>query len=249
MKATFTTSPEARCTAKAAFTLIELLVVIAIIAVLAAILFPVFAQAREKARQVSCMSNLRQIGLALMQYVQDNDETLTPNDQRDSVTDAPVANWVDLLYPYAKNTGVFLCTSASEGEYGRSFAMPTLSYTYAINNVYYGDPAENLFGASGTSITIAQLEDVAGTIFAGDAGGGNSYGPKWRYQMLGIDRIPDSNPPAFGEASQGRFVARHNRGLNMTFFDGHTKWMNVDQLLTPSSTKPSYRKYLTRTLD
>lgn len=195
------------------------------------------------------MSNLRQVGLALMQYVQDNDETLTPNDQRDPVTNAPVANWVDLLYPYAKNNGVFVCTSTSEEEYGSSFATPTLSHTYAINNVYYWDTAETLFGASNSGIALAQLEDISGTIYAGDAGGGNSYGPKWRSQMLGINRIPGSNPPAFGETSQGRFVARHNRGLNATFFDGHTKWMSVDQLLTPSSTKPGYRKYLTRTID
>src|SRR5579883_996778 len=85
------------------FTLIELLVVIAIIAILAAILFPVFAKAREKARQASCMSNEKQIGLAILQYVQDNDELM------------PVSNngqgrgWAGEIYAYAKSAQLFKC--------------------------------------------------------------------------------------------------------------------------------------------
>src|SRR6266571_1849729 len=92
---------------KSAFTLIELLVVIAIIAILAAILFPVFARAREKARQTTCMSNLKQIGLALMQYAQDYDEHW------------PSADWwgyKKVIMPYTKADLVFKCPS--EGSYG-----------------------------------------------------------------------------------------------------------------------------------
>ncbi len=96
------------------FTLIELLVVIAIIAILAAILFPVFAQAREKARQAACMSNEKQIGLGLMQYTQDYDEYFpvryganTPADY----VDGRQRTWKDMLMPYIKNVDVYRCPS------------------------------------------------------------------------------------------------------------------------------------------
>jgi prepilin-type N-terminal cleavage/methylation domain-containing protein len=96
------------------FTLIELLVVIAIIAILAAILFPVFAQAREKAREAACLSNVKQLGLALQMYAQDYDETL-PNHAQDTekflAPNAP-ANWAKGLQSYVKNTQVFSCPSA-----------------------------------------------------------------------------------------------------------------------------------------
>ena len=88
------------------FTLIELLVVIAIIAILAAILFPVFAQAREKARQTTCVSNTRQMALAVLQYLQDYDETFP----RDS-NDGQKTFWMDYVQPYVKNTAIWICPS------------------------------------------------------------------------------------------------------------------------------------------
>ena len=108
-----------KCT-RSAFTLIELLVVIAIIAILAAILFPVFSQAREKARQSSCLSNEKQIGLGLMQYVQDYDETYPPAYQYKNNNWAAGTNggsaggylhWTLWLHPYVKNDDVYRCSS------------------------------------------------------------------------------------------------------------------------------------------
>src|SRR5687767_7475687 len=101
------------------FTLIELLVVIAILAILAAILFPVFAQAREKSRQASCFSNLKQIGLAYHMYAQDHDEAIVPganHNARYKETD-PRCWWYGLLEPYVKNEGVFRCPSFAFKQY------------------------------------------------------------------------------------------------------------------------------------
>ncbi|MEO7719030.1 MAG: DUF1559 domain-containing protein [Capsulimonas sp.] len=97
-------------TRRKAFTLIELLVVIAIIAILAAILFPVFAKAREKARQISCLSNLKQLGLGMLQYNQDSDESFPRSNcppDRD--------NWAQVIYPYVKSMNVYKCPDNPDG--------------------------------------------------------------------------------------------------------------------------------------
>jgi prepilin-type N-terminal cleavage/methylation domain-containing protein len=109
------------------FTLIELLVVIAIIAILAAILFPVFAKAREKARQTTCASNLKQLGLAFMQYIQDYDEKM------------PASNWYGggwdcRVYPYVKSTGVYHCPDDSTPQIGTATGT-AYPVSYAINTV------------------------------------------------------------------------------------------------------------------
>lgn len=97
------------------FTLIELLVVIAIIAILAAILFPVFAQAREKARAISCLSNGKQIGLAFRMYAQDFDEVNVGSySYPNTWGECPMFIWADLIHPYIKNTQLFGCPTVPE---------------------------------------------------------------------------------------------------------------------------------------
>ncbi len=173
-----------------AFTLIELLVVIAIIAILAAILFPVFAQAREKARQTQCVSNLKQIGTSLMMYTQDYDEKMPFNYQyhwsNGQRIDGLLEWWQDLCRPYVKNEMVYQCPSASPHigyTFWRTPGQPNPLIRDYIANASWGFTNPNLpiingiNYASGTGIggcftnnwnndsySIATFEDPAGTI-------------------------------------------------------------------------------------
>lgn len=159
------------------FTLIELLVVIAIIAILAAILFPVFAQAREKARQTACLSNSKQIGLGISMYIQDYDEML-PMGGYDNVTRR--SRWYRDIYPYVKNVGVFSCPSETRGningtntnfvpvyqaETATQPAGPSYNGAYAGNGNWFG------YGTSsaGASFPIASMNDSAGTFLICEA--------------------------------------------------------------------------------
>ncbi len=131
------------------FTLIELLVVIAIISILAAILFPVFAQAREKARQTACLSNTKQMGLALAMYVQDYDGAYPYHSSRSTLV--PRVRWADRIYPYSKSTELFLCPSAERDQalkpwahdwdsFAGTFRSPNLRWGgYGYNYQYLGN--------------------------------------------------------------------------------------------------------------
>lgn len=138
------------------FTLIELLVVIAIIAILAAILFPVFAQAREKARQTSCLSNLRQLGTGMSMYAEDSDGRYPPAVARPSlqVNTYFQMSWMALLQPYTKNLGVFICPSSRHlsQDYLHNNDL-VQNYGYAPTNHSEGiDAARAITGPFGTAL-------------------------------------------------------------------------------------------------
>jgi prepilin-type N-terminal cleavage/methylation domain-containing protein/prepilin-type processing-associated H-X9-DG protein len=126
------------------FTLIELLVVIAIIAILAAILFPVFAQARAKARQAACLSNLKQVGTAVMMYVQDFDETYPPS-QSSVPAPAPantVVSWPTIIFPYTKNEGIYVCPDGEDSLKSVNLGGTTAQYCgITTANTRFNPPA------------------------------------------------------------------------------------------------------------
>ena len=155
------------------FTLIELLVVIAIIAILASILFPVFGRAREQARKAACASNMKQIGLAMMMYAQDNDEALVPYSHGAGYVgslgygagDGP--RWADMIIPYIRNQQIFDCPSGRQRiaifAGGSYFDISTYSYGY--NTASQWGPE---FGVAGR--TLAEIEDASGTIMVAEDG-------------------------------------------------------------------------------
>jgi prepilin-type N-terminal cleavage/methylation domain-containing protein/prepilin-type processing-associated H-X9-DG protein len=200
-------------TRRRAFTLIELLVVIAIIAVLAAILFPVFAKAREKARQTACASNLKQIGLAAAQYAQDYDETFVPN-----TIDLPTgySNWGQLLQPYVKSTEVFACPSnPSNGNVmiGGGGATPAIPTSYALN-YHIG----NYGGPHGSTLPLSAIAAPAQKVVVSEQAGAEN-GAGW--------------PDWTGNQWRDMGFAGHTGFANYLFADGHVKAYRPVATLTP----------------
>lgn len=229
---------------KPGFTLIELLVVIAIIAILAAILFPVFSRARENARKTSCLSNLKQIGLAFTQYSQDYDEYMIKGRYSPSAT----SSWMLRLEPYAKSRQIFRCPSAKDEETFRfengegylfmnAATRDTVSLaSYSVNNAYQDYPL-TVFGNNNTananiqSMHLAGIEDPSGTIAMGDSRCGIPTNTTC-YQVIARSVLANEDPVLFGPTSktQGMFVARHLAGANFVFVDGHAKWLKIDEV-------------------
>ena len=207
---------------KKGFTLIELLVVIAIIAILAAILFPVFARAREKARQTSCLSNLKQLGLGAMMYAQDYDEVMFSTWMDPSGAAYPGDyQWPQVLYPYIKNWQIFVCPSDSTPNIVATSGAPGSSLSYAANVAYYGGSGSTAFTCTRpTGNSLAVEQDPAGTILLFDWTGGFEWG--WQYvssQPSNLAAYFTTNPPG-----------RHNGGVNVAFCDGHAKWEQPNAL-------------------
>ena len=182
------------------FTLIELLVVIAIIAILAAILFPVFARARAKARQACCLSNLKQIGLGILQYAGDFDEQLP-----DPYNWGGEGVWTVKIAPYLKNQQILNCPDAKPKGTVQSYGMSWLLH-------YYGSSGRGLGGGD----PLAYILHPAETIMACDteplAPGG------WYAAKSGLVYAP-------GHARECPPSTRHNDMANFVFVDGHAKCM------------------------
>jgi len=191
--------------ARRGFTLIELLVVIAIIAILAAILFPVFSRAREKARQSSCTSNLKQTGLAFYQYTIDNDEMWPPLAYPDPVT-GPVTAY-HAIYPYMKNAQICLCPSDRLGSITWGSATPAtqIKGSYNLNNVLINDVP--------VAESMVQNPSMTTVSWDADANGAAAFRHNSVLEMLyadghaknlGVNGDPDGNPSG-GPYSPGQF--------------------------------------------
>ncbi|BCM93760.1 hypothetical protein IAD21_05651 [Abditibacteriota bacterium] len=213
-----------------AFTLIELLVVIAIIAILAAILFPVFSRARENARRASCQSNLKQMALSLKQYIQDYDERY-PNLSTGAGAPGPYG-WVDTMQPYIKSMQIVQCPSdTTEPGTGAGAAGYTDYYiNAALGNT--GTATSPVYNVGG--ISEAAIENSSLTILLADGSGASAYSTaRYRgngYTVEGATAVtaPGYGPVGGGLVTSGSIYQKHLEGFNLAFVDGHVKWSKTD---------------------
>jgi prepilin-type N-terminal cleavage/methylation domain-containing protein/prepilin-type processing-associated H-X9-DG protein len=192
------------------FTLIELLVVIAIISIIAAILFPVFARARENARKASCQSNLKQVGLGFAMYIQDYDERF-PN----RLTTSQTTTWRSNLQPYIKSTQVFKCPSNSDD----ALDIAGVSGNYAVNNAnaHFGNES-----GDPTAFPVASVENTAQKLLVVEHSGPyTDYASNWTTWLSTTATWVSSG------------WAGHNGMWNVLFVDGHVKSMKPSATATP----------------
>lgn len=245
---------------RAAFTLIELLIVVAIIAILAAILFPVFARARENARRSSCQSNLKQLGLAILQYTQDYDERYVPP----SIPFPTICNAgaYELLDPYLKTQLILFCPSDVNKVFGSQWGCDTSHaatagiapygyYSYLINSRL--SDARDVNGAgqitsSGTgpfygAITVSAVVRPTNTVLVTD--GGADYDATkaptdWTkdHQAIFLDP-PGAGAAAAGLSHRAAPLPRHLETTNCLFFDGHVKALRIESFYTRPVTATS----------
>lgn len=222
-----------KVTRKTAFTLIELLVVISIIALLAAILFPVFGRARENARRASCLSNLKQIGIGIMQYTQDYDEKYPSNfpsvagngiTQTDAskpgfkygVNDGrsgALLNWVtwmDLIDPYVKSVQIYDCPSVINR------TIPSYGYSTAVGGT---TNSANYYGVTSNGpLSLASVLRPSQVFLLMD------YNSIYSIYMNPTDVLSYLN------STDTTVVGRHFDGASICFTDGHVKWLSRERL-------------------
>jgi prepilin-type N-terminal cleavage/methylation domain-containing protein/prepilin-type processing-associated H-X9-DG protein len=244
-------SNSARVSSRRAFTLIELLVVIAIIAILASILFPVFAQARDKARASSCLSNQKNIGTALMMYAQDYEEGVPAWVKRREYTGQPAGErlWMTALMPYIKNgtynppTGIFTCPNWDIDTVVKGTNMPDC---YPGELTPFLPPTQILthyalaFGVSQADIDL-NVANGYGTqqmpLYATPGSAWTKSTPDLDYTRTLGEVARSAETIIIGDGGTivggGSFVAvlgcessqMHQQGANFTFMDGHSKWI------------------------
>ena len=199
-------------TVRLGFTLIELLVVIAIIAILAAILFPAFARARENARRSSCQSNLKQIALGIKQYTQDYDERF-PNMVVPPVAGNP--GWAYAVQPYLKSEQIFQCPSdTAAAPVTTPNDLITRAGTAGFSDYYIN---ANLASNTGEGISEAAIDYSSNTVLNGEG-------------TIGSANFQQQKNPGAGQA-------RHLEGANYGYVDGHVKWARPEKVLdgTPAA--------------